>query len=108
LGLDVPLVIDSVAIKQMVQLSAIHVLLAWNGLRILQHRRLSFWIGALGSIPPWGYCSAIIFFGAPAMTIYDSNPVALWVQHSLIWLLFTLQLAAFVLALPAQRRWSKS
>ena len=105
LGLDIAVVAVSRTrlLLEFAMILVLHAALAWNGMRILKGRRGALETGAFAAAALCVLFTAVLFFGAPATSIYEDNPLARWLLYMMGWILFTIQLAVFLAGLYAHR-----
>jgi hypothetical protein len=82
--------------------------IAWLGLKVLKGAQWALALATLAAAAQWTYCSAILFFGAPALAEYEGNPLAKLLVHLILWFLFGIQLALCLSAVYGLRKRNRS
>jgi serine/threonine-protein kinase len=76
---------------------------SWIGIRIARGSRGALWLGTAAVALQWMICAAILFFGAPPLLMYQGNPLAKWIVHAFLLVLFSLELLMCLTAIYAGR-----
>lgn len=83
--------------------AAFALFLAAIGIQTVRGSPWALWLGTVGVAAQWGVCLAILFHWIPPYGMYQASPLAKWILHVFLQVLFTLNLGLCLVAAYACR-----